>query len=156
MLLNWKTAESLVQPLRVDKILSEQGIYYRKDIKAVEIEDGLKYVYKEVFLSNDFRFDIEDTEEYIAAIQDKIDEINGQLHITKLDFYNAFCKPAGISYPVLIAKISEVGMQAEWELCNHIYYGVIKPFLQELPLGKTEEEIIEIFETLCKEYKEEL
>lgn len=151
MLLKWKTVESLVQPLRVDTTLSEQGIYYRKDIKAVEIEDGLKYTYKEVFLSNEFRFDIEDPEEYVAAIQEKIDEINGQLHITKLDFYNAFCKPAGISYPALMAKISEVGMEAEWELCNHIYYGVIKPFFQELPLGKTEEEIIQIFETLCKE-----
>lgn len=151
MILNWKTAESLVQPLKVDTTLSEQGIYYRKDIEAVEIEDGLKYVYKEVFLSNDFRFDIEDPEEYIAAIQEKIDEINSQLHITKLDFYNAFCKPAGISYSALMAKIIEVDMQAEWELCNHIYYGVIKPFLQALPLGKTEEEIIQIFETLCKE-----
>lgn len=156
MLLKWKTVESLERPLEIEPTLSKSGVYYRKDIEAVEIEDGLKYVYKEVVLSNEFRFDIEDTEDYIAAIQEKIDEVNGQLHITKLDFYNAFCKPAGISYSVLMAKIAEVGMKAEWELCNHIYYGVIKPFLQELPLGKTEEEIIEIFETLCKEQQEEV
>ena len=37
-------------------------------------------------------------------------------------------------------------MQPQWELCNHVYYGVIQPFLTALPLGKTEQEIIEIFE----------
>ena len=72
------------------------------------------------------------------------------LHITKQDFYLQLCKPVGISYDVLIAKIKELGMQAEWELCNHIYYGVIQPFLSALPLGKTEDEIIEIFEKLCE------
>lgn len=150
-MLNWRTVESLERPLKVDCTLSEKGVYYRKNIEEIETDSGIKYRYKEVILSNDFRFNIEDPEEYIAAIQEKIDEINSQLHITKLDFYNAFCKPAGISYSALMAKIIEVDMQAEWELCNHIYYGVIKPFLQVLPLGKTEEEIIQIFETLCKE-----
>lgn len=149
MLLNWKNVESMEQPLEIDTTLSTQGVYFRKDIEAVEIEDSVKYVYKEVFLSNDFRFDIEDPEEYKAAIQNKIDEINSQLHITKLDFFKAFCKPAGITYAALTAKIKEVDMEADWELCNHIYYGVIKPFLQVLPLGKTEEEIIQIFEALC-------
>lgn len=37
-------------------------------------------------------------------------------------------------------------MQAEWELCNHVYYGIIKPFLNALPLEKTEKEIIALFE----------
>ena len=71
----------------------------------------------------------------------------GKLHITKQDFYTYICVPAGISYDVLNAKIKELNMQPQWELCNHVYYGVIYPFLTALPLGKTEDEIIEIFET---------
>ena len=109
-------------------------------------------------IKNQFNERIKDSllkkvEEIIASTnyQNKINEINAELHITKLDFYNNFCKPAGISYNELVAKIQELDMQAEWELCNHVYYGVIKPFLSALPLGKTDEEIIAIFEKLCKE-----
>lgn len=72
------------------------------------------------------------------------------LHITKQDFYLQLCKPAGIDYDTLLAKIIELNMRAEWELCNHVYYGVIQPFLSALPLGKTEDEVIAIFEKLCK------
>jgi hypothetical protein len=145
MLLTWKKVESLEKPLEVDCMLSNEDVYYRKDI--VQDEDG-KYTYQETLLGKEFRFDILDTQEYIKAINEKIDEINGQLHITKLDFYNNFCKPVGISYDDLVAKIVELDMKAEWELCNHVYYGVIKPFLNTLPLGKTDEEIISIFENL--------
>lgn len=151
MLLNWKKVESLEMPLEVDCTLSETDVYYRRNIEKAETETGVKYVYEETVLSDDFRFQILDTEEYKTAIQNKINEINAELHITKLDFYNNFCKPAGISYNELVAKIEELNMQAEWELCNHVYYGVIKPFLSTLPLGKTDEEIIAIFEKLCKE-----
>lgn len=147
MLLNWKKSESLVKPLEVDCTLSDSGVYYRKNIEEVETDEGsVKYIYDEVVLSNDFRFDILDTEEYKAAIQEKINKINAMLHMTKLDFYTNFCAPAGITYEVLIAKIEELNMKAQWDLCNHVYYGVIYPFLTALPLGKTENEIIEIFE----------
>lgn len=155
MILNWKKAESLERPLEVDCTLSPSGVYYRKNIveELAGEEPNLytKFVYDEVILSNEFRFDILDTEEYKAAIQEKINQLNGRLHITKLDFYNNFCKPVGISYEVLIEKIKELGMQAEWELCNHVYYGVIHSFLTALPLGKTEDEIIKIFEELTPE-----
>lgn len=152
MILNWKKAESLERPLKVDCMLSESGVFYRKNIEEVEYENngktGTKFIYDEVILSNDFRFDILDTEEYITAIKNKIDLINAKLHITKLDFYNNICKPADISYSALVAKIEELNMIAEWDLCNHVYYGVIKPFLSALPTGKTESEIIAIFEKL--------
>lgn len=152
MLLNWKKAESLERPLEVDCTLSENGVYYRKNIveelAGEEPELYTKFVYDEVVLPNDFRFDILDTEEYKTAIQNKLDEINGQLHMTKLDFFTNFCAPAGITYEALIAKIEELGMKAQWELCNHVYYGIIHSFLTALPLGKTEDEIIEIFEKL--------
>lgn len=147
MILNWKTVESLEVPLEIDKNLSTSGVYYRKNI----VESEGKYSYEEVVLSNEFRFDIEDTEEYIEAISNQIALINSKLHITKLDFYNALCKPANISYAALMLKVSELNMEAEWNLCNHVYYGVIKPFLSVLPLGKTEDEIIEIFENLQTE-----
>lgn len=71
-----------------------------------------------------------------------------KLHITKYDFYTNFCAPAGISYDNLITKVEELGMKPAWELCNHVYYGIIKPFFQELPIGKTEAEIIAIFEEI--------
>ena len=156
MRLNWKKSESLEKPLEVDCMLSSSGVYYRKDITEETVLDTngnpqIKYVYDEVVLSNEFRFPILDTEEYKVAIKNKLDEINSMLHITKLDFYENFCKPVGISYKDLLAKIVELDMQAEWDLCNHVYYGVIKPFLSALPLGKTDEEIIAIFEKLCKE-----
>lgn len=145
-MLKWKKVESLERPLEVDCTLSESGVYYRRNIKTVATDEGYKYEYEETVLSNDFRFNILDMEEYKAAIQEKLNQIYSQYHITKLDFYNLFCKPVGISYEMLVKKISELNMQAEWELCNHVYYGVIKPFLNALPLGKDEDEIIEIFE----------
>lgn len=73
------------------------------------------------------------------------------LHITKLDFYTLFCVPADISYQTLIDKINELHMEAQWNLCNHVYYGIIKPFLNALPLGKTEAEILAIFEANTKD-----
>ena len=149
MKLSWKQVESCEMPLEVDTTLSKSGVFYRKNITEKTTEDGTKYAYDEVILSNEFRFDIEDVEEYKIAIENKIAKTNAELHITKLDFYNNVCKPAGISYADLQAKIIELGMQAEWDLCNHVYYGIIKPFLTALPLGKTEEEIIAIFESLC-------
>ena len=152
MLLNWKIAESLEKPLEVDCILSKESVYYRRNIKEELVEnDGdviTKYVYEEVILPKEFRFPILDTEEFKEAIHKKIDEINGQLHMTKLDFFNNFCKPAEITDEMLEAKIAELGMSADWKYCNHVYYGVIFPFLTTLPLGKTEEEIIKIFEEL--------
>lgn len=155
MLLNWKTVESLERPLEVDCTLSNDSVYYRRNIRTElageEPELQTKYVYEEVILPEEFRFPILDTEEFIEAIKRKIAEINSQLHITKLDFFNNFCKPAGITYDILEAKIAELGMKADWNYCNHVYYGVIYPFLTTLPLGKTEEEIIAIFEKLTKE-----
>lgn len=70
------------------------------------------------------------------------------LHITKYDFYTNFCAPAGMSYEQLLAKIKELNMQAAWELCNHVFYGIIKPFFAEIPTGKTEKEIIAKFEEI--------
>lgn len=148
MILNWKKSESLVQPLEVDCTLSTTGVFYRKNIVAIAGDDDTptKYVYDEVVLPEEFRFPILDVEEYKLAIQEKLNELNAKLHITKLDFYKLFCEPVGITYDALLEKITELNMKAEWELCNHVYYGVIKPFLTVLPLGKTEEEIVAIFE----------
>ena len=73
------------------------------------------------------------------------------LHITKQDFYNYLCKPAGITYKELLGAVEQVDMQAEWDLCNHVYYGIIRPFLSTLPLGKTEAEVIAVFEKYTKD-----
>lgn len=150
MILTWKNSESYEKPLEVDTTLSASGVYYRRNITEEETETGIKYSYEETVLPNEFRYDIEDIEEYKAAIKKAIDKINGSLHITKLDFFNNFCKPVGITVEVLEAKVAELGMEADWKYCNHVYYGVIYPFLKALPLGKTEEEIIAIFEALSK------
>lgn len=63
-MLNWKNVESLEQPLEIDAITTTEGVYLRKDIK---FEDD-KYKYKEVLLSNDYRYDILDTDEYRAKL----------------------------------------------------------------------------------------
>ena len=73
-----------------------------------------------------------------------------QLHITKQDFFLYLCKPANISLETLESKIAELGMADNWKLCNHVYYGVIKGFITALPIGKSEAEIIQVFETYCK------
>lgn len=155
MLLNWKIVESLERPLEVDCTLSNDSVYYRRNIREEIAEEEpelkTKFVYEEVILPEEFRFPILDTEEFKEAIKRKIAEINSQLHITKLDFFNNFCKPAGITFDMLEAKIAELGMKADWNYCNHVYYGAIYPFLTTLPLGKTEEEIIAIFEKLTKD-----
>ena len=116
-------------------------------LETAEIEDS---IYDD-FLANPTHYKITDgvivynsnweTEAQAAEL-----ERIGKLHITKQDFYTYICVPANISYDTLKAKIAELNMQPQWELCNHVYYGVIQPFLTALPLGKTEQEIIEIFE----------
>lgn len=72
MLLDWKKAESLERPLEVDCTLSKNGVYFRKDIKEVQAGDGentyTKFVYNETVLSNDYRFDILDMDEYKAKL----------------------------------------------------------------------------------------
>lgn len=148
MLFTWKNTESMVEPLLVDDKSSSYGVYLRKDVK----QENNVYKYKEIYLSNDYKMNIVDVEEYQQKLLDRL-EIEEQtyiskLHITKLDFYNNICKPADISYTALVAKIEELNMTAEWDLCNHVYYGIIKPFLSALPTGKTEDEIIAIFEKL--------
>lgn len=121
-------------------------------LKKANIEEGLF----EEFLEFPTHFKIEEGQiifnpDWQAEAEQAELERIGNLHITKQDFFLHLCKPAGIEYEVLVAKINELNMKAEWELCNHVYYGVIRPFLSALPLGKTEEEIIAVFETLCKQ-----
>ena len=84
-----------------------------------------------------------------ADANKKEEERIANLHITKRDFFYAFCKPVGITVAQLEAKIEELGMEADWKYCNHVYYGVIKQFLTALPLKKTEAQIIAIFEEIC-------
>lgn len=64
MQLNWRIVESTEKPLDVDAELTQSGIYLRKDIE--KIDD--RYKYKEVLLSNDYRFPILDTDEYKAKL----------------------------------------------------------------------------------------
>lgn len=148
MLFTWKNTESMAEPLLVDDKSSSYGVYLRKEVK----QENNVYKYKEIFLDNEYKMNIADVEEYQQKLLDRL-ELEEQtyiskLHITKLDFYNNICKPADISYSSLVAKIEELNMTAEWDLCNHVYYGIIKPFLSALPTGKTEDEIIAIFEKL--------
>lgn len=100
-----------------------------------KVEDG------NIIYNDNWQLEAEQAELYRIA----------NLHITKQDFYLQLCKPAGITFDMLEAKIAELNMKAEWNYCNHVYYGVIQPFLDTLPLGKTEEEIIAIFEKLTKD-----
>lgn len=148
MLFTWTNTESMQEPLLVDDKSSSYGLYLRKDV----VQENNVYKYKEIYLSNDYKMNIVDVEEYqeklLARLDHEEEEYTKMLHITKLDFYNNLCKPANISYDTLMAKITELGMKADWELCNHVYYGIIQPFFEQLPLGKTENEVIAIFEKL--------
>lgn len=148
MLFIWKNTESMQEPLLVDDKSSSYGLYLRKDV----VQENNVYKYKEIYLSNDYKMNIVDVEEYqeklLACLDQEEEEYTKMLHITKLDFYNNLCKPANISYDTLMAKITELGMKTDWELCNHVYYGIIQPFFEQLPLGKTEDEVIAIFEKL--------
>ena len=117
----------------------------KADISAEIYED---------FLAFPTRYKIENeqiilNENWVAEAAEAEQKRIGNLHITKRDFFYAFCKPAGITMEALEAKIAEVGMSADWTYCNYVYYGVIQPFLKLLPLGKTEAEIITIFDELC-------
>lgn len=119
-------------------------------LKSAEIDEDIF----DGFISAPEKFKIENgkivfNENWEADLKQKEEERINRLHITKLDFYNNFCKPVGISYADLVAKIKELDMEADWELCNHVYYGVIKPFLDTMPLKKTEAEMILLFEKLC-------
>ena len=58
MELNWTKAESRLSPVDLDKVSSPHGVYMRKNIEAVSVEDPMtketytKYVYDEVFLTH--------------------------------------------------------------------------------------------------------
>ncbi len=121
-------------------------------LKRAEISEN---IYAD-FLQNPTHYKIVDNkiiynDNWEAEAQEAEQERISKLHITKQDFYLYLCVPASISYETLKAKIAELNMEPQWELCNHVYYGIIQPFLTALPLGKTEQEIIEIFEQYTKE-----
>lgn len=66
---NWKAVESLNKPLEIDCTLSESGVYVRKNIKEIQADDEqIKYTYDETVLSNEYRYDILDMEEYKAKL----------------------------------------------------------------------------------------
>lgn len=121
-------------------------------LKRAEISED---IYSD-FLQNPTHYNVVDNEivyneNWQAEAEQKEQERIAMLHITKQDFFTYICTPAGISYDTLNSKIEELNMKPQWELCNHVYYGIIKPFLTVLPLGKTESEIIAIFEKYCKQ-----
>lgn len=133
----------------VTEIIQVQQTHQETAIEEVAelliAEKGYYICYKENYTSGELNPKFEEEKE--LAEQERI----AKLHITKRDFYYAFCKPIGITYEQLETKIAELGMDADWDYCNHVYYGVIKPFLNALPLGKTEAEIVKVFEELCAE-----
>ncbi len=119
-------------------------------LKRADIQES---IYDD-FLENPSHYSIIDNmiiynENWQAEAEENEAKRIANLHITKQDFYIHLCKPVGITYKTLTDKIVELNMQAEWELCNHVYYGIIKPFFNALPLKKTDAEIIKIFEQYC-------
>lgn len=55
--LNWKNVESLNKPLEIDKNLSDNGVYLRRNILGIITEDSdgneqIKYSYEESYLTN--------------------------------------------------------------------------------------------------------
>ena len=119
-------------------------------LKSAEIDDEIF----DDFISAPEKYKVVDSKivynsNWQADINKKEEERIANLHITKRDFFYAFCKPVGITVAQLEAKIEELGLEADWKYCNHVYYGVIKQFLTALPLQKTEAQIIAIFEELC-------
>ena len=95
-------------------------------LNSAEIQDNIYNDFLEnpthyTILENEIVFDEQWEEKATLKEQERI----AKLHITKQDFYLYICKPVGITYEVLLAKIVEVGMQAEWDLCNHVYYGCL-------------------------------
>lgn len=62
--LQWKEVQSKELPMLIDATATEKGVYLRKDI--VFEEDIFKY--KEVLLPNAYRYEILDTEEYMAKL----------------------------------------------------------------------------------------
>lgn len=62
--LQWKEVQSKEQPMEIDAIATDKGVYLRKDIV---FEEDI-YKYKEVLLPNEYRYEILDTEEYMAKL----------------------------------------------------------------------------------------
>lgn len=55
--IEWKTSESRLKPLALDTTISQEYVYLRKDINAVEAEDSqgdyTKYVYQEAIIGRE-------------------------------------------------------------------------------------------------------
>ena len=51
--MQYKNVESCKMPLEIDLSSSEDGIYVRRNIKAIETDEGIKYTYQEAFMSKD-------------------------------------------------------------------------------------------------------
>ncbi len=142
--------------IEVPKVKKNQVAVFDRVNKVWTVKKDYRFTHKMLDTKNNI-LDIEDLgdipADYKLITLEQAEALERQkyiekLHITKYDFYTNFCAPAGISYDNLIKKVEELGMKPAWELCNHVYYGIIKPFFQELPIGKTEAEIIAIFEEI--------
>lgn len=72
MEITYKQAESLERPSELDTTSSTDGIFIRKNIRAVDTlsdsgESGVKYVYDEAFLTHD-EYELYKTESYKEAV----------------------------------------------------------------------------------------
>ena len=79
----FRKVSSIVKPDVIDLTSSKYGIYYRKNIEQIEREtsDGapvVEYQYDEIYLPNNFRFAIKDTEIYISKIEEILQKLNAE------------------------------------------------------------------------------
>lgn len=86
----FKKANSTVCPAVIDTTSSAAGIYYRKNIERIEIEDEftqekrIEFNYDEIFLPLEFKFNIQDTEIYAAKIEEILQKLNVEFEQKKM------------------------------------------------------------------------
>lgn len=82
--MQYKNVESLVMPLEIDLSSSENGIYVRRNIKAIETDDGTKYTYQEAFMSKD-EYETYSKDLLVGQINEEDNTSEYEAYKTKLD-----------------------------------------------------------------------
>lgn len=91
MLINFKRAESLVNPSEIDTTSSPDGIFIRKNVKAVEVESEnaesiIKYVYDEAFLTPD-EYELYKTSKYEMVVNEAVTTLTVRREAEIIDDY---------------------------------------------------------------------
>lgn len=106
MSFTFKRVKGSIYPPVIDTTSSTTGVYYRKNVEEITDDDGnISYIYDEIKMPNEYRFEIKNENIYAAKLEEIINAENkkerdyyNSLTLTPSDVERALYKAKGIDF----------------------------------------------------------